>query len=393
MQPLQAPRDVTIPEPGSRTARELLSRAIRRAMQDLARLVARGGDPELTRFRPTLEQLMRERPGALAAVVRSPSVGALLRSLRRRAPELDFGEGVAELLALIRCDLAHLGALPEPSRQHRLPARILSLPARKLIEVPADARAAEFQNGELRFEVAEGWRRVDLGQPDDEPKFFPILDKLVLATVDNNPLSMFEAHPDKQGNAIDLGDKSAQDWTSSLRASIELIGRHLPDLRGELELYLQQIIPVGYDEHRHLSASYLEAIGTVYMTLHPQQMTMVEATIHEFQHNKLHALLELDPLLHNAFHPLYSSPVRPDPRPLQGVLLAVHAFQPVARLYQLMREAGDAISQHPEFDRRYRQIVEGNHEGASVLLEHGQPTEIGAGVLDEIRRWDQHEWL
>ena len=41
---------------------------------------------------------------------------------------------------------------------------------------------------------------------------------------------------------------------------------------------------------------------------------------------------------------------------------------------------------------RYAQIVKGNHEGASVLLEHGQPTRIGQGLLDEIRRWDQHDW-
>jgi len=118
-------------------------------------------------------------------------------------------------------------------------------------------------------------------------------------------------------------------------------------------------------------------------------MTMVEAIIHEFQHNKLHALLELDPLLHNAFAPLYSSPVRPDPRPLQGVLLAVHAFQPVARLYQRMRDAGHPGTEQPDFVRRYAQIMKGNHEGASVLLEHGQPTAIGQGLLDEIRRHDR----
>ena len=166
----------------------------------------------------------------------------------------------------------------------------------------------------------------------------------------------------------------------------------MPELRAEIDLFLHQVVPVGFDAHSHLSASYQEIIGTVYMTLHPHQMTMVEATIHEFQHNKLHALLELDPLLDNAFHPLYSSPVRPDPRPLQGVLLAVHAFVPVARLYQLMREAGHPGTNSHDFQRRYAQIVAGNHEGASVLLEHGQPTPIGAGLLDEVRRWDAHDW-
>ena len=129
------------------------------------------------------------------------------------------------------------------------------------------------------------------------------------------------------------------------------------------------------------------------MTLHPQLMTMVEATIHEFSHNKLNALLEFDPLLDNAFHPLFTSPVRPDPRPLQGILLAVHAFQPIARFYQLMREREHPLARHPEFERRYRKIVAGNHEGATVLLDKGEPTPIGRGLLDEIRGWDEWEWF
>ena len=220
----------------------------------------------------------------------------------------------------------------------------------------------------------------------------PITDTLMLALVDNNPLAMSEAHPDKSGNALDLGGRPASEWTDTLAQGLDLIGEHMPDLRGEIDLYLHQIVPVGYDEHAHLSASYQEVIGTVYMTLHPQLMTMVEATIHEFQHNKLHAQLELDPLLENAFWPLYSSPVRPDPRPLQGVLLAVHAFLPVARLYQRMRAAGHPGTRGPDFERRYAQIVAGNHEGATVLLEHAAPTQIGGALLDEIRRWDQHDW-
>ena len=41
-------------------------------------------------------------------------------------------------------------------------------------------------------------------------------------------------------------------------------------------------VPVGWDEQRHLSASYQEAIGTVYLSLHPNPLTLAEALIHEF---------------------------------------------------------------------------------------------------------------
>lgn len=388
MQPLAPPHDLTIPAPGSTTARDVLSRAIRRALQDLGRLAGTPGDRELARFKPILQTLLREQPGALASALRRPSVGGLLRCLRRRAPELAFGPGVAELLATLYTDLAHAGVLPEGVVLERVPTRILSLAARKLIELPAGARSLAFEPGALRVRGPGLDRRIDLHEPDAAPRLLAITDTIVLALADNSPLAMSEAHPDKQGNAIDLGDRPASAWTSSLAAALDLIGASLPELRAEIDLYLHMIVPVGADEHQHLSASYQEIIGTIYMTLHPQLMTMVEATIHEFQHNKLHALLELDPLLDNAFAPLYSSPVRPDPRPLQGVLLAVHAFLPVARLYQRMREAGLPGTDSPEFERRYQQIVKGNHEAASVLLEHGQATAIGRGLLDEIRRLD-----
>lgn len=388
------PRDLTVPEPGSTTARAALSGAIRRSIEDLVRLSALA-DVELRAFRPTLQRLLRESPGALASVLRAPTIGGLLRCLRRRAPELEFAVGVAELLAIIHTELACAGALSQPVVQRRLPQRVVSLAAGRVLEVPPGTARAEFRKHALDWIDAAGRRttiELEPGRAPDPSCYAPITDSLMLALVDNNPLAMSEAHPDKAGNALDLGGKPASAWTETLGAALELIARYMPELRAEIDLYLHQIVPVGYDDRTHLSASYQEVIGTVYMTLHPQLMTMVEATIHEFQHNKLHAQLELDPLLHNAFSPLYSSPVRPDPRPLQGVLLAVHAFVPVARLYQLMREAGHPGTKSPDFERRYAQIVTGNHEGASVLLEHGQATEVGQGLLDELGRWDWHDW-
>ena len=135
---------------------------------------------------------------------------------------------------------------------------------------------------------------------------------------------------------------------------------------------------------------YQEAIGTIYLTLHPNVMTMTEAVIHEFSHNKVNALFELDELLENAWSPLYASPVRPDLRPLHGIVLAVHAFQPVARLYEAMIAAGHPWSTKPDFLKRFEQVKRVNREGASVVLAHAKPTDIGRGLFDEMRRWDAH---
>jgi HEXXH motif-containing protein len=119
-------------------------------------------------------------------------------------------------------------------------------------------------------------------------------------------------------------------------------------------------------------------------------MTMTEALVHEFSHNKINALFELDDVLENAFSPLYASPVRPDPRPLHGVLLAVHAFLPVARLYERMLEAGHPLAKKPGFIERFARIRQINAEGAEIVLTNGRPTEVGGALLEEIRRWDAY---
>jgi HEXXH motif-containing protein len=152
--------------------------------------------------------------------------------------------------------------------------------------------------------------------------------------VDNNPLARVEAHPDKQGNAIDLGGQSVDRWVAGLREARAIVGGDAAGAAAEMDVVLQQVVPVGYDERGTCRRRIRRRSARCICRCIPHAMTLAEALIHEFSHNKLHLLLEQGALLENAFAPLYPSPVRPDPRPLHGVLLAVHAFLPVARMYE-----------------------------------------------------------
>jgi HEXXH motif-containing protein len=370
------PRDLTIPEPGSTTARRVLSLALDRLTKDVVLLPRRA--PASARAEvEILRRLIRDAApakGAIMSILRRPTAGGLVRCLRD--PSLPRWEEVfVQLVAQIAFELSLAHVLSAPVRLPRAPRRLLSIPERFAMTLP---------EGEVVF----GGTALPASPENDV--YHSISADVVLALADNNPLAMVEAHPDKAGNAVDLGGRPASAWTRALATALDRISVHLPELRAEFDLLISQIVPVGYDEQKHLSASYQEIIGTIYCSLHPSSMTLSEALIHEFSHNKLNALFEVDPVLENAWSPLYTSPVRPDPRPLHGVLLAVHAFLPVARLYERMIAAGDPESKNESFHTRFAQIRKINREGAELVLDKGKPTRVGEGLFAEIRRWYEH---
>ncbi|MEQ9318669.1 MAG: HEXXH motif-containing putative peptide modification protein [Polyangiaceae bacterium] len=252
----------------------------------------------------------------------------------------------------------------------------------------------------LRFDppaqgVLVDGRRVRLRNADgDELPWPEVVDPSVtteismagprLSLVDANPLSMLEEHPDKEGNALDLGGREAGDWTGAIEAALGIVEATIPTLHRELVGHLQRIVPVGYEAERHLSASYREAPGQIYMSLHPSTLTMAEALVHETQHGKLNTLRWFDAVLHNGDSTWSESPVRPDLRPLMGVLMGVHAFVPVAAMHRRLEELEDPIVSTPHFARRRHEVSEGNASGLKTIRELGELTAAGERVVSAL---------
>ncbi len=383
------PRDITVPRAGSATLRQVLSAALRDMLQAYVRLPLAGLGPEVVAdYRGlvrTLGGLAKTQPGALASLVRRPNLGTLVQVLREPSrPDVDRPACMRQLVAASYGELAAMGCLPESVRVSAPPRGWTSWVRRgRFVTTHADGPLTIAPDGP-RLRDAPLPRQTE---DADGPLFVPLRGGAWLCRADDSPLSDVEAHPDKSGNAVDLGDRPLGQWTAALDDALALIETQFPEMAADIALVLQQVVPVGYDAERHLSASYAENLGTIYVSLHDDPMTMAEAIIHEVSHNKLNALMRLDPLLHNAFSPLFTSPVRPDPRPLHGVLLAVHAFVPVAQLYARMRAADHPWSRRPDFVRRHEAILAGNREAADVLRAHAETTEAGAAVLSEIESY------
>ena len=349
------------------------------------------------------EGLGRDRRAILGCFA-APTVGTPLQCVELRddleafRPRIDAA--AAAMLPHLLLEMALRGLLPEGQSivwEHGAP-RLASLAIGGELIPPAGATGWRFSASHLAavggsVELArvsvepEAMRR---GLDEDacgvrfEPRFRAVGAITHFATVDHNPIAAFEAHPDKAGNHVDLGGRPEAEWVGILDDCFALIARFIPGEFAEMRTMLHEVIPVGFDAERHLSASYREAVGTIYLTLHPSVMIMTEAIIHEFQHNKFNVSAYSAEYLGNAFQPLYKSPVRPDPRPLWGIILAVHAFLPVAELYRRMRDAGHPRAAHPDFERRLSELDLKNHEGMQMLRAHAQFTPAGRALFDEL---------
>jgi len=339
-------------------------------------------------LRPRLIELARRRSAPTLAAIGSPDVLCALlvweRGLRPTEPLLS--RLVPDLLAALpRESLLEALHWEQPVASVRAPRLGISL----AFDPPAQAMLAD-QSG-IAFALVGG-RKWSPDQPPPEGvtvrrdyhPLHPALPRLHLALQDANPLSMDEAHPDKSGNAIDLGGRSVADWVSSLREALELIRVGLPEWWSELPASLERLLPVGFEPERHLSASYQEAPNMAYLTLHPDPLTMAEAIIHETQHGRLNRLMMLDPVLRNGQSAWTSSPVRPDMRPLSGVLLAAHAFVPVGALHARLAAQGHPLSRSPHFVRRRAEVSESNARALGTLAELGEPSPAGRRLLSDL---------
>lgn len=389
---LEPPEDLTIPRPGSTTAQVVLSAALRRLLGDLgAALSPRSGIVELGQAAAAraLRASLAAHPGAVASVLRRADVGAWIRCLRPGCGGVDREATLQALLAGLTLGLASAGALTGPIRLPTPPRAVSSLAGRAWIEAPEGAGAWTIDNERISFERGEAVALESVCGRED--RFVTLVGDLALVLVDSNPLALVEAHPEKSGNAVDLGGQPVAAWVASVREALGWIEAVMPALHRELLLFIQAVVPVGFFAEQHLSASYQEAIGTIYLSLHPQPLTMVEALIHELSHNKLNALLEVDAVLANGASAGHRSPVRADPRPLYGVLLAVHAFSAVAGFYEALVAKDGPEGRDPAIRRRMTAVVESNHAGLAVLRAQARPTRIGAGLMAELETIDQRQ--
>ncbi|WNE94702.1 HEXXH motif domain-containing protein [Streptomyces luomodiensis] len=190
-----------------------------------------------------------------------------------------------------------------------------------------------------------------------------------------------------------LTDGERADWQERFDSAWRLVAQQPHVDPGGIGACLTSVVPVPYVAWPEpFSASSPEAYGCVLLGGATDALALATALVHEAQHIKLSALMDLVPLIEHGLEEVHYAPWRLDPRPLRGLLQGVYAFLGVTGFWQdRMRraEAGPARSTAAfEFALRRAQTS----AGLRTLLSHAQLTPTGREFLHRLEE-RLAEWL
>ncbi|MDQ2585578.1 hypothetical protein CKY47_16635 [Saccharothrix yanglingensis] len=133
-----------------------------------------------------------------------------------------------------------------------------------------------------------------------------------------------------------LDDATWDEWRKLLGETWELLAEHHRPQAEELAAGLAAVVPL--DTRRDVfAASSSAAFGAIALSPKRSAVEFGEALVHEIQHSKVNALLDLVDLHTGDDEPVHYAPWRDDPRSLEGLLHGVYAFVSVAEYWHAQR--------------------------------------------------------
>ncbi|WP_367137553.1 HEXXH motif-containing putative peptide modification protein [Saccharothrix sp. HUAS TT1] len=123
-------------------------------------------------------------------------------------------------------------------------------------------------------------------------------------------------------------------WRAALRAAWELLSRDHPALAAEFAEVVTVVTPMPSSPSGTSSATVADAFGCVFLSPAPDAETLAVTLVHEAQHSKLVALMDLFALVEPGRDGLFYAPWREDPRPAAGLLHGTYAHLGVAGFWR-----------------------------------------------------------
>jgi uncharacterized protein len=353
-----------------------------------------------------LAQVQRQDPATAADVIAYPSVGAWALHVIRGSEIRDIAAPASAALPEVRpSGLAAIAAAAAIKAGLDTEIEVPVLGAGVLLPSLGAAEAAggsatvatsfaglgengtgeaEIRSGNPRAQRrvrtkpgSSGWRELRRAQAGSLDAVIDDLDPFRMPAADGAPTDRLTAN---QAAEFSHSLRSAWPVLSSVRAA-------------EVSAIVRVIVPWRPPESGHVSISSPQVFGTVAMSRQPDRYSCAETLVHETQHLKLCAVLDLVSLTRPDDGQRYYAPWRPDPRPAIGLLQGAYAYLGVSGFWREQRHAAPEPEVRQRGHAEFARWRDGAATVARTLLDSGQLTGAGvtfvetmAQVLDEWRR-------
>jgi len=203
---------------------------------------------------------------------------------------------------------------------------------------------------------------------------------------------MQEDAPDAPSLCGPTGEQAAA-FEERYEQARALLERSAPELVAEIDALVHEVIPVavasGSVDGFH-GGSHFQLWGALFFNAdaHRTPLALAEAIAHESAHSLLFGFCTEEPLVFNDENELYPSPLRADPRPMDGIY---HATYVCARMHWALSRLLDSDVLDAEartWAHEAREADAANFEaGYSTVAEHGQLSRHGAALMEAARRY------
>jgi len=183
-----------------------------------------------------------------------------------------------------------------------------------------------------------------------------------------------------------LADSELARWQRCFEDAWREIERDHPAYAPAIAAGLSALMPLSAGPPgRDISASARHAFGAVAVALPEDPVTLALLLIHEFQHVKLGAVLDIYDLYDPADGRLFHAPWREDLRPLEGLLQGTYAHLAVTDFWRARREV-TAGAEAEAAGQRFVYWRDHTREAIKTLTGSGSLTPLGERFVSEMRQ-------
>lgn len=170
-------------------------------------------------------------------------------------------------------------------------------------------------------------------------------------------------------------------------AALARLRKTIPELAGEFEALIRELVlvvgaPGRSNEFAGGSCYMLWGALFINTDAHENEMAMIEALVHESAHSLLFGFTIDEPLIENPDNELYDSPLRSDPRPMDGIY---HATFVSARMHwalsALLASELDEQERHWLEEARERDY-DNFYLGYDIVARHARLTDTGRHLIE-----------